>query len=119
MSVGMPQSLHLQTFGEMLYQAFGEMPYHVGSSLNEKLWRDVDVRMMLPDELYTSLGLGDPSPNGQHLSPRWRVLCMAFSAMGKQMTGLPIDFQLQQHSQAIAEFGGCPRSALFEHYRVK
>jgi hypothetical protein len=36
---------------------------------------------------------------------------MAFSALGKEMTGLPIDFQLDQMTRANTEHDG-PRSAL-------
>jgi len=39
-------------------------------------------------------------------------LCLAFSALGKQMTGLPIDFQIQPTTWANEKFKGSRRSAL-------
>jgi hypothetical protein len=109
MGVGMPQHLLLHEFGSQVWHAFGTPPYHVGSSLLSKEWRDVDVRLILPDEQYAALGLG--KPNLPHQSGKWVALCLAFSALGKQMTGLPIDFQIQQQTRANEEFTG-ERSAL-------
>lgn len=111
MGVGMPQALYLKAFGQLVREAFGAMPYHVGSSMTSKTgWRDVDVRLMLDDDEYAALGLGDP--RYPHHSPKWRAMCMAFSALGREMTGLPIDFQIQQVSTANTEHDK-PRSALF------
>lgn len=113
MGVGMPASLWLNEFGSLVYHAFGEHPYHVGSSVEEKVWRDVDVRLMLADEVYAAMGLGDPAH--PHSNARWVAFCVAFSALGKQMTGLPIDFQIQTVTEANAKFKpsqGCRRSCL-------
>lgn len=106
----MPAILWLQDFGEYVYAAFGEVAYHVGSSLREKNgWRDVDVRVLLPDEEWARLQLGDPSRPSQNR--RWAAITRAWSAFGHSMTGLPIDFQLQQRSYANANEKGT-RSAL-------
>lgn len=110
MSVGFPACLKLQEFGSHVWSAFGEVPYHVGSSLLEKKdWRDVDVRLLLDDGVYASMGFGDPTD--QHQNGKWVALCLAFSALGKEMTGLPIDFQIQQRTWANETFDGL-RSAL-------
>src|SRR5450755_851650 len=58
--VGMPASLFLDEFGSQIWAAFGHCCYHVGSSLLSKQWRDVDVRLILNDEEYERMGLGDP-----------------------------------------------------------
>ncbi len=114
MGVGFPATLLLQEFGSKIEDAFGDMPFHVGSSLKEKTgWRDVDVRLMLDDETYMAMGLGDPKY--PHHNAKWVALCLAFSALGKEMTGLPIDFQIQQRTLANETFPGQgqnPRSAL-------
>lgn len=111
MGVGMPAQLHLQEFGEHIFRAFGHIAYHVGSSLREKSgWRDVDVRLMLPDEEYARLGLGEP--DRPQWNPRWVSICLAWAAFGKALTGLPIDFQIQQVTHANAKERG-PRSGLF------
>ncbi len=105
MSVGMPQSLYLHEFGSQVWAAFGCPPYHVGSSLTTKTgWRDVDVRLILSDEEYEAMGLGDPK-YPQH-NGKWVSLVLAYSALGKSMTGLPIDFQIQQASRANKEYEG-------------
>jgi hypothetical protein len=99
--IGMPASLWLEEFGDLIYLAFGEVAYQVGSSLTGKVWRDVDIRLILDDTKYQNMGFGDPKDfHSQHQSPRWCAYVMAFSALGKQMTGLPIDFQIQSMTQA-------------------
>lgn len=113
MGVGMPAYLYLEEFGSQVWAAFGYPPYHVGSSLTTKSdWRDVDVRLILPDDEYEALGLG--KPNMPYRNGKWVALCLAFSALGRQMTGLPIDFQIQQQTRANEEYAraDCPRSAL-------
>lgn len=114
--VGMPAALYLQDFGQTVRDAFGEIPYHVGSSLTGMTWRDVDVRLILDDEVYESMGLGDPTY--PHSNAKWVALVKAFSILGKEMTGLPIDFQIQQRTLANKQTtskNGHPRSALFRH----
>lgn len=111
MGVGMPYCLLLQEFGEHVLRAFGHVAYHVGSSLEKKDgWRDVDVRLLIPDVEYERMGLGDPER--PHENKRWVSLVLAWSSFGKTLTGLPIDFQIQQQSYAN-EIGKGPRSALF------
>ena len=110
MGVGMPAALLLHEFGSQVWAAFGCCPYHVGSSLNQKTgWRDVDVRLILPDAEYESMGFG--KPNLPHRNGKWVAMCRAFSVLGKEITGLPIDFQIQQMTRANEEFPG-DRSAL-------
>jgi hypothetical protein len=74
-------------------------------------WRDVDVRLILPDDVYASMGLG--VVDYPHSNAKWRSLVFAWSAFGRQLTGLPIDFQIQQQTDANKKHKG-PRSALFE-----
>jgi hypothetical protein len=104
MGVGMPAALYLDEFGSQVWSAFGTPPYLVGSALTNKTYRDVDVRLILDDETYESMGFGDP--NHQSQNGKWVSLCMAYSALGKQITGLPIDFQIQQQSLANEQHKG-------------
>jgi hypothetical protein len=107
--VGMPATEWLDEFGSMVWSAFGEPPYLVGSALTGKKgqWRDVDVRLILSDEEWQQWGFGDPnSPND-----KWRAHILAFAELGKRITGLPIDFQIQQATHANKKFDGA-RSAL-------
>ncbi len=109
MGVGMPKQLLLDEFGLKLMEAFDDVPYHVGSSLEKKSgWRDVDIRIILEDEEYKLL-FGDP--DRAHRNKKWRVMCLAFSLLGAEMTGLPIDFQIQSLTKANNEFKGS-RSAI-------
>jgi hypothetical protein len=111
--IGMPTALYLDEFGAMVSAAFdGETPYHVGSSLTGKSWRDVDVRLILADEDYERLGFGDPAH--PHQNAKWVALVKAFAALAREMTGLPVDFQIQQRTRANATEDG-PRSALGIH----
>lgn len=108
--VGMPAYLYLQEFGSQVWSVFGVPPYQVGSSLQgDRTPNDVDVRVILSDEEYEKWGLGDPKrPHG---NAKWVSLVMAYSALGKAMTGLPIDFQIQQQTEANNKEPG-PRSAI-------
>lgn len=109
MGVGPEGSWTLRLFGAHVDQAFGHVPYQVGSSLTEKRdWRDVDVRLLLPDTEYAEL-FGDPVNAGR--DSKLLIWNMAWSALGTKITGLPIDFQFQQQTWANKTFPG-PRSAL-------
>ena len=108
--IGMPASLYLQQFGDILLMAFGEVAYQVGSSLMGPTWRDVDVRVMLDPEDYKARGFGDPT--NPFLNDRWVAYTMAFSELGRKMTGLPIDFQIQERDTANKQYPNGGRSAL-------
>lgn len=104
--IGMPASLYLEEFGQVILDAFGEVPYQVGSSFERNgkpSWRDVDVRLILDDERYEADGYGDPER--PHDNARWVAMVKAFSLLGRQMTGLPIDFQIQQRTHANKHYG--------------
>jgi hypothetical protein len=107
--VGMPQALYLNEFGSLLWSVFGEVPYHVGSSLTKSAWRDVDVRIMLDKEVWEKWGFKEP--RSCHQDGKWVGLCMAFSELGKKLTGLPIDFQIQMTDDANEKY------ARIEHQR--
>ena len=110
MYVGMPAAMYLHEFGSQVYFVFNDFPHLVGSALTTKQWRDIDVRLILFDDEYAKWGLGDPK-YPQH-NGKWVSLCKAYSALAKHMTGLPVDFQIQQMTLANKEFAKQPRSAL-------
>lgn len=109
----MPTQLYLNDFGQLVLDAFGEVAYWVGSSMHGPNWRDVDIRVMLDDGRYAADGYGDPV--NPHSNPKWVATCKVWSAYGKAMTGLPIDFQIQQTTLANTEYAKPEhvRSALF------
>ena len=109
MSVGMPAGILLGKYGVIITDYFGHTAYHVGSSLTTKDWRDVDVRLILPDEEFEErFGVG-----ATYVHPKLAAITLAFSALGKEMTGLPIDFQIQSRSHANKVYPD-KRSALIE-----
>lgn len=100
----------LREFGAAITDCIGETPYLVGSILRERSgWRDVDVRVMVDDETFAAIFGEDDVwiTNG-----RLRLINMALSALGEQMTGLPVDCQIQQASEANAHYGGERRDPL-------
>jgi len=101
----MPADLKLHEFGSVIWDVFGDCPFHVGSSLEKKTgWRDVDVRLIIDDEEWDKqFGV---VPTHPHYSEKWRGLVKAFSLLGREMTGLPIDFQIQQRSHANKVYEG-------------
>ena len=112
--VGMPAWLKLLQFGEYVYAGFGHVSYLVGSALYGKQWRDVDVRLLIPDDEWKELKFGDPKHRDGNA--RLCAVTLAWTSLGREMTGLPIDFQIQQSSWANELFGratGNARSALF------
>lgn len=110
MSTGMPAGIWMVKFGVIIRDFFGHIPYHVGSSLDRKDWRDVDVRLILPDDEFAALFGANQS---SETNPKLAAVTLAFATLGQKMTGLPIDFQIQTTTHANERYPG-PRSALFE-----
>ena len=111
--VGMPAALHLDAFGREINDAFGHLPYLVGTAAVGKTWRDVDVRLILPDDEFDQLF--PPVPFDQ-ADGRWGLICAAISELARQRTGLPVDFQIQRQSYANDRYPGV-RQALGLHDR--
>lgn len=120
---GMPASILLQAFGVWVKDAFGHTPYQVGSSVHGKEWRDVDVRLILPDDEFEALFPGYQM--GNQIDAKWSFLCAAISALAQQQTGLPVDFQIQPQTEANKysphEGTGTFRQPLmhFDHFDVQ
>ena len=84
-----PQMWSLDADCARIAEAFGHRPYLVGSAVEGPHYRDVDVRLILPDEEWAKLDDG----------PRI-FLGLVVSEWLSHRTGLPIDFQLQQQTAA-------------------
>jgi hypothetical protein len=71
------------------------VPHLVGSALTTADYRDVDVRVILPDDrvqlLEQLVAVAD--------------LNLAWSLWGQKVTGLPIDFQVQSETEAAEHEG--------------
>lgn len=112
--VGMPAALHLEAFGREINDAFGHLPYLVGSAALGKQWRDVDVRLILPDDEFDALFPTHVHPS--HQDGKWGLLCAGISELARFRTGLPVDFQIQRQSYANDRYPG-PRLAIGIHDR--
>lgn len=106
-----PHYFNLNMACRSLAEAFGNCIYLVGSSLEKRDYRDVDVRCILSDEEFERLfpGLGAYGTPIRH--PLWSIMCASISLYLSQHADLPVDFQMQQRSEANREFEG-PRHAL-------
>lgn len=103
--VGAPACFALELAIRPVCEAFGVWTgsglgacYQVGSTLERADWRDVDIRLMMPDEVFAR-----EFPNaGDHWEhdARWLLLTVAISEYLSKRTGLPIDFQFQPQTAA-------------------
>lgn len=79
--------------------------YLVGSSLERRDYRDVDVRYIMDDEGYDQLF----KTQGEWNNPLWSLMCQSISLWLSQQSGLPIDFQIQRQTQANELHPGAAR----------
>ena len=88
------EMLRLDLWADAVFWTFDTHAYLVGSVLTRRDFRDVDVRVPLPDDdpLFS-----DPD--------RLRFVHVAVSSWAQQMTGLPVDFQFQTQTAWEAETG--------------
>ena len=82
-------------------EAFGNhIIYLVGSVLDRADYRDVDLRLILPDNEYTRLFFAVGKPR-HGLFDQFRMLIQtSINTMLRVTTGLPIDFQVQSETEA-------------------
>ncbi len=81
--------------------------YLVGSCLERKDYRDVDVRCILADDDFER----EFPKNEDGLRPRFMLACLSISAWFRQITGMTVDFQFQKQTVANEKHRG-PRNAL-------
>lgn len=86
--------------------------YLVGSSLQAREFRDVDVRVIMDDDKYDSLF----GKCRQDHSPFWSLLCTSVSLMLSQRTGLNVDFQVQRRGWISKRDWDKPRNPLSVYY---
>ncbi len=84
-------------------EAFGwGTTYLVGSALESDAFRDVDVRTILDDDEFDALFHGRAF--------FWSLVCLGISMYLREVTGLPIDYQIQRRTQANLHNG--PRNPI-------
>lgn len=111
--LGAPHHRALHEWGRNLREFFGHPAYLVGSAARSEPYRDVDVRVILPDDEFDAMFGGYTRPMA--VNRKWAVLCSAFTFYGWHATGLNIDFQVDRQTQANEQFPsaeGHIRSAL-------
>lgn len=103
--IGVPAAFALEQQCRVLGDAYGfGTIFLVGSALEKRDYRDVDVRCMLDDDTFDRMFPGaHPSPERNAL---WSVTCAAISEWLATHTRLPIDFQIQRRTQANAMYDG-------------
>ncbi len=81
---------------------------HVGSSVTSDVWRDIDLRIVMRDELI------------DQLEPIVKLadVTMLLSSWGQQVTGLPVDCQLQRQTEHQSEAYG-DAGSVRHHWRGK
>jgi hypothetical protein len=113
--IGAPEFFNLNFACQAIVAAFGYSCYLVGSSMERKDFRDVDVRCMLDDGEYDRMFpptfAGEQRIRNQNLDAAWCLLNSAISCWLSERTGLKIDFQFQRQSDANEEHKG-KRNAL-------
>jgi hypothetical protein len=73
-------------------EAFGSLPYLVGSVTERPDYRDIDLRLILTDEDF------DHWFRGRVML--WSLICLTIGRHLASATGLPIDFQIQRRTEA-------------------
>ena len=90
----------------VVQRAFQSSTYLVGSAVNaekEGVWRDIDVRTILGDEEWDELFDGRPD--------FWGLFCLGVATYLTEVSGLPIDYQVQRRTEANERFPG-PRNPI-------
>lgn len=78
-----------------IYRALGPT-YLVGSVTRRADFRDVDLRVILPDEEFDALF--------DHGEALWSLMCLTIGHHLQTTTGLPVDFQIQRMTQANEKY---------------
>ena len=109
--IGAPACFKLELACKHINDAFGMYGcYLVGSAARRPDWRDVDIRLIMPDDEFEKLF--PTAGNNCEFDQRWLLLITSISAWMSEQTSLPIDFQFQKMSKANETYKGRPRSAL-------
>lgn len=100
--VGAPAIFELSLACNLLTRAYGNHTiYHVGSSRERADWRDVDLVMIMPDEVFEAEFPGAPLHSAAwELTPKWLILTSALSKWLSEKSGVPVDFKFQPRSFA-------------------
>ena len=107
-----PHYFNLSMACSLLVEAYGPHVYLVGSSLERRDYRDVDVRCILDDDDFDRHFPGAMSAANPSLHALWSITCAAISLWLSQQSGLPIDFQIQRRTEINKQAGNTQRHPL-------
>ena len=105
--LGFPAASLLDQSCAFVSDALGERCYLVGSALESRDFRDVDVRVIMDDAKFDSLFGAEKGLNAW-----WNLFCVAVSVYLADRSGLDIDFQVQKRSRVPDDDWGKPRVPL-------
>ena len=103
--IGAPEFFNLQFACRAITEAFGFRVYLVGSAIEKRDFRDVDIRCILEDEEFEKI-FPNAVKHGAAHNARLALFNAAISEWSSSRTGLKIDFQFQQQTKANQEFTG-------------
>ena len=117
--IGAPEFFELNQACQLITMAFPESfgVYLVGSALRTRDHRDVDVRCIMPDDVFDAMfpmAAGECEGLWFH-DPRWSFMCATTALWLRERAGLKIDFQFQRATQANESYSrkdGHGRNAL-------
>ena len=92
--LGFPAHDALSQACQFVGQALDETCYLVGSVLETRDYRDVDVRVIMDDDKFIALFGRDPG-----LNAFWSLLSVSISEYLRRRTDLAVDFQIQRRSR--------------------
>lgn len=95
----------------------GHPAYLVGSATQHPDFRDVDLRVILPDDEFDHLFAQSKDKN-TFPGGLWGLVCLSIGQYLCDMTGLPIDFQIQRMTEANEKYGGKPRNPMGHGFRA-
>lgn len=106
--------VELHRFGGYVNDAFPSAygVYLVGSVIKRADFRDIDVRLIFPDDEFDRLF--GPLSAPRYENACWNAHCIAWTHFGQSITGLLIDFQIDRATEANEQYAQHERQALNE-----
>ena len=106
--VGQPGLMLLDNYCRLLTEAYGPC-YLVGACLERRDYRHVDIRMILPDgECEQLFGIRGPVQGAL----RGQLFCLGITKLLADISGLPVDFQIQSESRSNEHYANRRRETI-------
>ena len=109
--IGAPEAYNLNNVCTVINEAFpGYGCFLVGSSIERRDFRDVDVRFIMDDHEFDRIFSG--CTLNYSVNALWSLMCASISEWLSSRTGLKIDFQIQRQTDANEQYPNKPRQHL-------